>query len=369
MKKKAIFLALTLLLIVAGFFVFHDDGRPDDLPRRYRIEALRGRNGVTISVPSSINNLGEVVGSSANNGYFWKSFESVVSLGSVHPAFITDRGQIDGVIPQSRTGNITAVRYRLTSDGLIQSATLPNFFAKGADLEGNTIGETSSIGCAIWTASGELVDLAAGVEPIVQLSAINSEGLASGIFHRALPKLGFWKRGSGFSEVETEDIRPEFVRDINSQGSLVGQTHTGPRKFSFLWRAGGGVTRIGPSTRTGEPPFIAMAINDSDQVVGFVAGGWAKGEFRLKMITELGGSYPALKNVLAQFWPSTDAIPHLWEEGQLYDLNWFLPTNSEFDRLLRATDINNRGQIIGVGEIDGEKVGFLMTPEEESRED
>ncbi|MCA9449227.1 MAG: hypothetical protein KC931_19060, partial [Candidatus Omnitrophica bacterium] len=54
----------------------------------------------------------------------------------------------------------------------------------------------------------------------------------------------------------------------------------------------------------------------------------------------------------------------LYEKGSFYDLNAALSWNSEWDRLLYATDINDRGQIIGVGLFGGKEQGFLMTPAE-----
>jgi hypothetical protein len=46
----------------------------------------------------------------------------------------------------------------------------------------------------------------------------------------------------------------------------------------------------------------------------------------------------------------------------LVDLNSFLPTNSNFVSLYQAMDINNRGEIVGVGYLgDGSMHAFLMS--------
>jgi probable HAF family extracellular repeat protein len=57
--------------------------------------------------------------------------------------------------------------------------------------------------------------------------------------------------------------------------------------------------------------------------------------------------------------------PFLYENGNLWDLNQLIPENSGWI-LKEATDINNDGQIVGSGEIDGEIHAFLLTPIKDS---
>ena len=59
-----------------------------------------------------------------------------------------------------------------------------------------------------------------------------------------------------------------------------------------------------------------------------------------------------------------DAIPDpratVWREGEIFDLNDFLPANSEWESLLEAFAMNNHGDIVGIGRLrSGETVGFL----------
>ena len=58
-----------------------------------------------------------------------------------------------------------------------------------------------------------------------------------------------------------------------------------------------------------------------------------------------------------------DATACLWRDGKLYNLEETIPENSEWECLLYACDINDRGQITGVGLVDGAQTGFLMTPD------
>ncbi|HEX8916492.1 MAG TPA: hypothetical protein VF796_29340 [Humisphaera sp.] len=50
----------------------------------------------------------------------------------------------------------------------------------------------------------------------------------------------------------------------------------------------------------------------------------------------------------------------LWENGQIRDLNDFVPAGSDW-KLLWAWQVNERNQVIGWAERDGEQVGFLMS--------
>lgn len=71
----------------------------------------------------------------------------------------------------------------------------------------------------------------------------------------------------------------------------------------------------------------------------------------------LGDYYAILYPIL-----SLEYHAFLWEDGKIYDLNFASGVHSEFDILVEARDINDRGQIVGVGTIDREERAFLMTP-------
>ncbi len=52
----------------------------------------------------------------------------------------------------------------------------------------------------------------------------------------------------------------------------------------------------------------------------------------------------------------------IWENGVLVDLNTQLPIEAGWT-LSSATRINNAGQIIGTGLVNGQEQGYLLTPE------
>jgi probable HAF family extracellular repeat protein len=102
------------------------------------------------------------------------------------------------------------------------------------------------------------------------------------------------------------------------------------RQQAFLWQ-GGEVQAV---------EGLAEAVNDSGQVVG-----WS-------------GCIPDA-NDLAKGREAPYAF--FWQNGELLDLNDLLQPESGW-RLTKANAINNRGQIVGHGEIDGKTRAFLLTP-------
>jgi probable HAF family extracellular repeat protein len=114
---------------------------------------------------------------------------------------------------------------------------------------------------------------------------------------------------------------------INNQGKVVGRSHGSIVARAFLWENGSmqGLGTLGGSYDT------AMGINDSTQIVGVSAGG-------------AGG-----------------ANAFLWEDGEMKNLNDLIDPESGW--VLRvAFAINNKGQIVGHGQLNGQVRGFLLTP-------
>jgi probable HAF family extracellular repeat protein len=114
--------------------------------------------------------------------------------------------------------------------------------------------------------------------------------------------------------------------EINSSGHFVGwsgMSHS--NSYGFLYR-NGDITQVSPLH--GE----ADGINDSDWVVGMV---WQTS--------------------------SSDGYGFLYKDDRHINLNHRIPNETGW-KLQEATDINNRGQIVGWGLYYGKSVLFLLTP-------
>jgi probable HAF family extracellular repeat protein len=133
---------------------------------------------------------------------------------------------------------------------------------------------------------------------------------------------------------------------LSKSGEVVGgSTNHGDQAFlAFLWKDGV-MTNLG--TVDGDPCSEANSINARNQVVGISA--------------------------TCDFFAVQHAF--LWENGRMTDLNTLIPSNSGL-QLLFAADINDRGDIVGVGVPHGVPPNsdlfghlFILIPCEESDED
>ena len=107
----------------------------------------------------------------------------------------------------------------------------------------------------------------------------------------------------------------------------------------FIWTSGNNVALLPLSPVAGKPyNGRANALNEDNDVVGM---GWYN-------------AYDAR----AVLWSAT---PSGWQE---IDLNTLLPAGSNFYKLATAMDINEKGQILGMGAVDGDwqPHAFLLTP-------
>ena len=123
--------------------------------------------------------------------------------------------------------------------------------------------------------------------------------------------------------------------DINNKGEIVGWGRYQNASYlsrACIWDEDGGVKILDRANSQ------AFAINDKGQVVGCIKV----------------GTYPNLNNKAV-----------LYQEGEKIILNDILSEDSEWEDLVSANDINNKGQIIGSGWLKEEGVhaqAFLMTP-------
>lgn len=121
-----------------------------------------------------------------------------------------------------------------------------------------------------------------------------------------------------------------YATGINDGGAIMGQSafHVENTTWfhAFVWTAAGGMRDLTPDTHGGFP----CGINRKGDVVGFAA--------------------------------DTDRA-FLYTDGQVFDLN-ALPIDGgdRWTRFSRALSINDRGQIFGIGVIDGLSHAFIMTP-------
>lgn len=188
-----------------------------------------------------------------------------------------------------------------------------------------------------------LVDIGGGAGDwsISRAFDINDKGQVVGDFAQDAGKLGagavFDRRAFLWQDGAREDLgtlpghSSSSARGINANGHVTGWSGSldGANAVAFLWKEGR-MEALG--TLPGEPASHGLALNDHGDVVGW--SGSADQSF---------------------------SRAFLWQAGEMRDLNDLLPAGSEWV-LVEASDINNRGQIVGTGIKEGQLRAFLLQP-------
>ena len=184
--------------------------------------------------------------------------------------------------------------------------------------------------------------------PLIQALAINDKGTVAGTWNTgkkhngaAVEQAFIWRIGddhwTGLGSLGGAGSEPTALNNLDQ---VVGQadltddetTHYW-RKHAFLWERGKmqdlGVLPGGNYSRP-------SAINDASQIVGFSNAG--KSQINIH--------------------------PVLWKQGQIEDLSRLIPAETQWRSMSEAASINEHGQIVGDGGIEGDHWvhGYLLTP-------
>lgn len=362
---RSVFATLALLLLIVP---------PTVIAQTYTVTDL-GHLGGNVSLARGINNNGQVVGHSFTgavdkygkgvyHGFRWDSTSGMVDVGALKSdlnssvAGINDSGDMAGAsstAPVQKIDKKTGWIYYVQTDHAVTWSSgltikkLATGFAVGINSSGEVVGSDGT-------------------------SAI----LWSGSTKTNLGTLG----GSGYQSV---------AFGINGSGQIVGYAPTNDldqTQRAFLWtpRTPNGTSGTMQNLDLlGSPGFgsVGMAVNATGQVVGSYGGGGPQAflytggaMYNLGTIDAVGGTSEARginASGLVVGYTIGDApeVDHAWvwvpsqpngTSGQLTDLNSLIPAGSGW-LLNWSTGINDAGQIIGTGTINGVSHGFLLTPQ------
>lgn len=353
----------------------HSQAAGDLAPPRlkYVITDLGLLPGTNQSVPTEINNRGEIIGVSCDTSsstgcrsFLWSPQPSSRTVGAMadlqlrlpgHVSSeandINDAGEVVGTSTEDR-GTVPrfvghAVRWR---KGQLEELAIPGLSssAESIDRTGQIVGAGGGGGW-IWK-EGALSFIKRSDGGSFVPVKTNNSGQIAGIGFTTFGMRGFlWQNGMTTDLGALSLNGSTAPNDINDAGVIVGQSDVEFRTsagatikiaHAFLWN--GSIHDLGTlpvSPRTSPPPAVANGINDSNQVVG-----WAEAD------------------PLASDGTAGHAV--LWQGGTPIDLNETIPADSGWI-LLRATAINNAGQIVGFGfklplSGDDPERAFLLTP-------
>jgi probable HAF family extracellular repeat protein len=178
------------------------------------------------------------------------------------------------------------------------------------------------------------------------------------------------------------DHQQTVAHDINNHNHLVGRIDVGldPEDEENIEGLSGQsfIYENGSMTFFGDPGRATQAysINDLGQTVG-VTDQFGNGDHAFlykngRMVNidtlnshrSLGLSVNSFGHVVGRFTPPSLEYSHafIYDGNVMVDLNDLIDAQTGWDYLDEATDINNKGQIVGIGYIDGETHTFLLYP-------
>lgn len=288
------------------------------------------------SSSAAINDSGQVALSSSTGGHLWSN-GSVTDLGLNTQAYgINNSGQMVGAAPAPSGYDSHAI---LWSNGV------------GADL--GTLGGSGSVAMGI-NDSGQVVGWA---------RANGEIGQGGHAFIYSQDAQGVW----GMSNVIGVPLSTNSLAyAINNSGQIAGAV-TGYGTSEAFVASNGSVTYLGTF---GGNQSSAFDINSSGQVVGMAtsAGGYGhaflySNGYMLNLVnTPNMTSYAWGINDSGQVVGEMGTSAFLYSNGSLQDLNILADASAAGWQLYSALDINNNGQIVGEGKLNGIVHAFLLTP-------
>jgi probable HAF family extracellular repeat protein len=328
----------------------------------YSVTDLGSLSGSTFSYANNINNVGQVVfnaslgstNGSPARGFLYSNgqlLEISPPLGDTDIS-VTDINNVGQVLANSANdNNYTGVTPLIYSDGTAQSLGIGDGIAYAINDSGQAVGGTTGGGIFPELAfpAGAAFLYSRGTTTIINTNSggnyvaygLNNLSQVVGIF--GSPSRAFLYDNGAITNLGTlpgDDY--SLAEDINDLGQVVG--YSAPSGIedatAFLYSSTTGMTSLGRLLPT-DNYSAAFSINNNGQVVG-----WS-------------GTNPNF------YTTSGEGIrAFLYSDGVMQDLNSLIAPDSGVI-LTQARAINDRGEIVGAGSINGELHAVLLTPQQD----
>jgi probable HAF family extracellular repeat protein len=302
--------------------------------------------GANDSQAQGLSSNGLVAGESDMRGFLWQDgvLTDVGTLGGSwsNAMRVNASGQVVGWsnLPGDNTGHA----FMWQTGTMTDLGTLGGRDSAARDINdcGQIVGWSSlpgrsSVRAVLWQ-NGQITDLGTLGGNSSAAYNVNSSGAIVGYASRASgPSHAFLFADGVMNDLGAlgaDDSSIAFgVNDLNQVVGLSWPPGPGTKPRGFLWSAGT-MADIGS---LGGPQTRAFAINSAGQAVGYSEAPGAPGE------------------------PEWIYHAFVCEAGTMLDLNDLINPQSGW-QLYEAFDINDAGQVVGMGETNGAIHGFLLTP-------
>ncbi|MBD1920212.1 DUF3466 family protein [Microcoleus sp. FACHB-831] len=316
-----------------------------------------GTLGGEESYANAINNSGQVVGwsytsSGAQRGFLWEN-NAMTNLGTLPGGNASEARSINNngdIVGWSTTASDQQHAVLWPENGQIQDIDPTSSISQANDINDNGQVVGGSDGRAfIWSNQTGKRNLCRDEDlgpldfcPRSEALSINNAGQVVYSYTNSPMSSGIdlWQNGQYISGVSGSYGLSQRAA-VNEFGNVAGTENAPCLCDSAFFKPfnGSGIslgTLYSSRPEEGERPFNgARAINNLGQIVGFSG--------------------------LAQFGQLVEQRAFFWENGNIFDLNKFISNDSGWF-LTEATGINDVGQIVGQGTINGKKRAFLLNP-------